>query len=344
MDRSDESVTAKVEPIRSEPPRVTFDFAAEGSGRSRYACLQTSLALPDAPVMLTLRVPEGANRPPFDRLYGIRVRGDGFAAFILFGDDVGLGRLPTGEPFTSVASPRELWHDVRLDLRAVLDRLHVPLLSRRFSYGRARDVDVPSVPIDLCLFTSVPQGVTAQMSFGAIVQDDLRPVDAIAARGERESAGVDAWHGAFEIENGNYDAAVALLERAVAREPSGDRFALLGNAQYLAGRTAAAVDSYHRALEYAPSAEVERALGWALVATGDFDGALACFTRGHDAVASIDHLRPLASALAKVRDLAVEAAKRRDCSAARVFAETAAADDATVPLVRLGPCDRPNAR
>jgi uncharacterized membrane protein len=340
---SDASVVLHVEPSLVERRRVGFSFAASTDDAVRYARLQTTLALPDSPITLTLRVSEEANRPPFDRLYGLRIRDSGSTVFILFGDEVAKGRLPTGEVFTSISAPRGEWNDVRIVLRDLLERVGAPLVTRRFTYGRARDVDVPTVPLDLALVATVPDRSPAEVAFGAIRQDDLRPVEALAARGAAESAGVDAWHGAFEIDNGNYAAAVALLERAVAKEPSGDRLALLGTARYLDGRKAAAVESFDLALGYGPSTEIERALGWALIATGDFDGALAHFTRGHEALGSTDQARLVPGALETVRGLALAATQRDDCAAARVFAETAAAEDTTVPPPSLGVCDPPSA-
>jgi hypothetical protein len=308
---------------------------------ARFADLVTTLALPEAPISLDVHVPEDANRPGFETVYGVRVAVMQWVGFILFGDDVPEGKLPTGEPFTSIAVKRGEWSEVKLALRPILERLHAPLHERRFVYLRVRDTDVPSVPIELGLFASVPAGRTATVGFGAMRNTELRPIDALVARRDASKPGLEVWRASFDMEQGNYAKAAALLEDAVKTEPTAERFRLLGDAFYLDEKAALAKDAFARSLQMEDTPEGNKGMGWSFIVVGDPKAAIPYLEKARVQYEEREKLPPRFGVLDVVRGLAVASAKLHDCDAAHRYAAEVVAENPASPRPLLEGCDAP---
>jgi tetratricopeptide (TPR) repeat protein len=184
----------------------------------------------------------------------------------------------------------------------------------------------------------MPRDAKGSVSFGAITQDDLRPVSALFARHEQERASVDAWHGALNIENANYGRAADLLAQATKAEPTQERWVLLGDAQLLNGHPADAVESYTHALSFGPNATAEKGLAWALVGIKDYDGAIRHFTKARDAFAMTEHTKPRPGYLDTVRGLAVATGRKGDCAAASAYMADVIAEDPASPASEIDGC------
>ena len=169
----------------------------------RAARLSTILALPEAPLVVNVHVPETANRPPYRELYGLRLESSGVYGLVLFGEATsGVGTLPSGERFVTLAAKRDAWSRVVLPLRASLIALGLPVARRRFIYDRNRDLDLPSTPVTVSLYLGLPAGATGQASFGALgIEGRDSQADALVRRGLEDPAGRDLWHAAWNREH-----------------------------------------------------------------------------------------------------------------------------------------------
>jgi tetratricopeptide (TPR) repeat protein len=225
-----------------------------------------------------------------------------------------------------------------VSLRSTLERLRAPLTERRVKYTRVPDVDVPSVPVELSVFATAPKDATAHVAFGAIEQGDLRPIDALVARTEGRDQAIEAWHGAFDVENGNFGKAATLLERVANREPTAQHWLLLGDAQLLSGQPAEAAKSYQRTLAFGPSASAEKGMGWALVGTKDYDGALVHFQRARDGYAEVELVRPRAGYLDALRGSVIATARKGDCVAAHALEAEIKSEAPSFPPPTLEEC------
>lgn len=360
--RSDGGVSVKLAPDLVSPARLTLDFARQRGEelapppppqlaacvigqrledvrtKSRFGYVYTTLALPESELAFGVRVPEAANRPPFATVYGLRLAVPGWVGFVLLGDGVGEGNLPTGEPFVGAAAPRGQWARVRLSLRAVLERMRAPMHERRFTYVRGRDVDVPSVPVEIGLFASATGTDAAAFEFGAIEQATLRPIAELVARGATGAAGRAAWHGELDMEVGNYGKAARYLEEAVAVEPTHARLTSLGDAYLLDFKPAEATKSYARALAMGDSPRANKGMGWALVGVGDAAGALAHFERARASYAESEKIKPRPGLLDTLRGLAVASAKAGDCEGAKRWGDLAFEEEPALPPPVLAGC------
>lgn len=362
LDKSDDAVSVRVSPDLSGSERVDLVFSTRAEPaapppalaacvagqrlgavgmKARYAALATTLALPESPLTFEVNVPARANVPPWDTIYGVRVAVMGWSGFVLFGDEARDGKLPSGEPFAMLRARRGDWSTVEVALRSILERLGAPLHERRFVYFRARDTDVPSVPLELGLFASVP-GENATIAFGAVRQSAARPFDALFRGRDESRSGLAVWHAAFDVENGNYDEATALLEKAVETEPNGERWRLLGDARLLGGRPEGARAAYARSLELEDTPEANKGMGWALVALEDPAGAIPLFERARMEFEAGEKTRPRFGLLDSVRGLGVASAKKHDCDRARRFAMAVATEDPASPPLVLEGCGMSN--
>jgi len=175
---------------------------APAGGAPRTARLSTTFALPEAELVLNVRVPEGANRAPYGELYGLRLQTSGGAhGFVLFGETAA-GALESGERFVMLPAKRGAWTRVTLSLREQLTALGLPVVRQRFTYERHRDLDLPSTPVTLSLYLGLPAGASGQASFGAIGVEGLAAQgDALVRRGLEDPAGRDAWHAGWNREH-----------------------------------------------------------------------------------------------------------------------------------------------
>ncbi len=174
----------------------------------RSARLSTILALPEAPLVVNVRVPETANRPPYGELYGVRLEIAGGAhGFVLFGEAATAAALPSGERFVTLAAQRGAWSRVVIPLRETLAALGLPIVRQRFFYDRNRDLDLPSTPVTVSLYLGLPAGATGSAGFGALgIEGRQSQADALVRRGLADPAGRDAWHAAWNREHRAHDA------------------------------------------------------------------------------------------------------------------------------------------
>ena len=170
----------------------------------RTVRLSTTLALPEAPLVVNVHVPETANRPPFAELYGLRLEvAGGEHGFVLFGEAAPApGTLPSGERFVTLAAPRGAWSRVVVPLRETLAALGLPVVRQRFTYDRNRDLDLPSTPVTVSLYLAFRAGTTGSAGFGGIgIEGRDSQADALVRRGLEDPAGRDAWHAAWNREH-----------------------------------------------------------------------------------------------------------------------------------------------
>jgi len=307
---------------------------------ARFADLYATVELPLAPVRVTLKVPPGANRAPYAELYGLHLAVPGFDGYVLFDADAPAGVLPSGARFVSVAAPRGDWSNVSLSLPQLLQELGAPTDERRRQYLRFPDLDLPSRPLQIGWFVSMPPGRTARVELGAMIQPlGERDADLVVARGTTNPGRAD-WRAARELENGNYVHASELLGSAVATSPSLERWTLLGDIELRAKRFERARDAYRRALAIASTPEVEKGLGWSLVHSGDAAAAIPHLEIARDRYAETETARPRPKYFDALCGLVVARAKVGDCAGSRAAAELARAEDRRFPPPEPPECPR----
>ncbi len=357
FDMSDPSVGLRMLPDLAGDARIRFGFEPEAKAAatpsqfavcvatqriesihptSRFAYLYATLALPESPIRFRVHVPETANRPPYQEIYGLALAVQGWRGFVLFGDDGPRGRLPTNEPFVMKPAPRGTWTTVELSLREVLTQLEAPLVERRHLYLQAPTVDIPSVPVEVGLFAMLPAGRAASIDFGRIEQTQARPIDDLLLH--RSAAGLSMWRGELNTENGNFGKAAMWLQRATDLEPTQGRHIQLGNAYLLHRDFERAKTSYELALAAGPSAAAEKGLGFALLELGQADAATPRFERARDLFSTEETASPRIGYVDALRGLARASAKRGDCASAMTFVGAIRAEAPTLPAPNVEPC------
>ncbi|HSO37514.1 MAG TPA: hypothetical protein VLT33_33545, partial [Labilithrix sp.] len=280
LERSDPAIRFVAASSLTGDERVALELGPPPSaGAPRVAQLSTVLALSEAPLAVNVLVPETSNRAPYAERYGLRLESGGVRAFVLFGERAE-GTLPTGERFVVLDARRGAWTRIVLPLRETAAALGLPLVEQRVPYERGRDLDIPSIPLTLGLYVSLPPGATGRVSFGAVgVERRGAQADALVRRALEAPDGRDAWHAAWNVDQRNHEKAVALYAAAAERSPTSDRLLDLADEQRRAGRLADARGTYERALALGWSARGATGLGWTLLRLGEPTPAVALFER-----------------------------------------------------------------
>jgi hypothetical protein len=328
------------EPVISPMCAPSQKLRAPSLPHSRFGDLYTTLEVPLEPITMTVRVPSSANRAPYDELYGLHLARPGFEGFVLFGADTDHGVLPSGSHFVNVPAPRDTWTQLTLLLPDLLRRLDAPSAERRHQYVRFLDMDVPSRPVQLGWFASLPSGRTGNVAFGAMTQPLGERGAELVLRRSGPSSGRIEWRAARELENGNFDHASALLQGIVATTPTLERLALLGEVELRAKRYSEARQAYSRALAIASTPEVEKGLGWSLLHSGDAAAAIPHLEIARDRYAEIESGRPRTKYFDAVCALVIARAKVGDCTGSRAAAEQARAEDRRTPPPEPQECPR----
>ena len=340
FERSDPDVSFVLAGSLTSEERVAFEASTPAAGPAgiRHARLSTILALPETDLVIDVLVPKAANLAPYAELYGLRLEVEGRRSVVLFGE-AGAGVLATGERFVSIAAKREAWSRVSVPLRAVLEQLGVPLVRRRFIYDRARDVDLPSVPVELSLFASFSPGASGRVVFGAVASNPLRaPPGVMVQRGLDDPAGSQAWHARWNGDQRNHAKAVGLLAQAVDLQPTLERLVMLGDEQRRAGHPAEALATYGRALTIAPSPRAAAGLGWSLARLGRPDDAILRFEEASAGFRAEEQVRPRLGYVGALRGLATAYGIKGDCAKARTFASQIEEEDPSLRLLALEGC------
>lgn len=303
---------------------------------ARRALLSTVLPLPEGRLTFDVNVPPDANRPPYERLYGVTLDVSGFHVLVLFGDEVERGNLPNGELFVGLPATRGAWTKVTIEPRALLERLKAPLIMRRYPYLRAPALDFPSTPLEVGLLATAPPTGALVAEFGHIDQTLVDDYGAIASR--PSPPGLDTWRAELDLENGNFWKAWTRLEQVNAVEPTTDRLVKQGDA-YLAGyEYAKARDVYTRAAGRGDVPEAEAGLGFSLLGLEDYDGAKVHLERARDSYKEMERSPPRFRYVTTLRGLARLYAKKRDCAEAARIRDQIAAELPGAPPAKIDPC------
>lgn len=303
---------------------------------ARKATLSTVLPLPEGRLTFDVNIPSDANRPPYEKIYGVSLDVSGFHALVLFGDEVERGNLPSGELFVGVQAARGSWTKVSFEPRALLERLKAPLLMRRYPYLRAPALDFPSIPLEIGLVATAPPTGAVRVEFGHIDQASFDDYDAIAKR--PSPPGLDTWRAELDLENGNFWKAWTRLEEVNAVEPTTDRLVKQGDA-YLAGyEYAKARDVYARAAGAGGVPEAESGLGFALLGLEDYDGAKLHLERARDTYKEWEKAPPRFRYVTALRGLVRVHARKHECAEAARIRDEMMAEMPAAPPVTIDPC------
>lgn len=303
---------------------------------ARRAVLSTVIPLPEGKLGFHVNVPPGANKAPFDELYGVTLDVRGFHVVVLFGDALPRSTLPNGETFIGVAAPRGAWTTVEISPRELLEKLGAPLQMQRFQYLRSPLLDFASTPLEIGLLAVVPGAREARVEFGRIDQEIARDFERFAKRSSE--AGLTAWRAELDIENGNYTKAADRLLIANTLEPTRDRALRLGDAYLLGYDFAHARDTFTALLEQGPFTEAESGLGYALFGLGDLEGAKKHLEIARDQFRKDEKSPPRIRYVNALRGLARIEAKKKDCEAALRIRDELLTESPGVPPPDLAPC------
>ncbi len=353
-----ESSVAKLVPKddRSTPARIAFEFglvpppkASQLAGcvvpqhvvaiepSTRRAVLSTVLPLPEGRLRFHVNVPPDANKPPFEKLYGVLLGVRGFEVIVLIGDQVERGTLPNGQPYVGLAAPRGVWSTVDVVPRAILERVGASLAMTRFTYLRASTLDFPSIPLEVGLFGASPAGTTATLQFGRVEQEGASDFEVLAEH--PSPTGLAAWRAELDLENGNYWKAWDRLEQVNRIEPTQERLVKQGDAYLFGYEYAKARDVYARAAEQG-NMEGEAGLGFALIHLGDFEGARVHLERARDAYREWEKSPPRFHYLAIQRGLTTVLVKQQRCKEAIELYDEVVSEAPGAPPPPLDPCTR----
>ncbi|MBS2019080.1 MAG: hypothetical protein JST00_39800 [Deltaproteobacteria bacterium] len=338
-----------------KPQRVAFEFDSAGKPSSsplaacvvaqhvggvetqeRRGVLSTVLPLPEGRIALDVNIPADANRPPFEKLYGVLLDVRGFRLAILLGEELPRGTLPNGDAFVGIAAPRATWTTVEFSPRDLLQKLGVPLPMLRFQYLRSPLLDFPSTPLELGLF-AVAGNVETRFEFGRVHQRIGRDFEVLAK--QSSEAGLAAWRAELDIENGNYVKAADRLVIANTLEPTRDRALRLGDAYLLGLDFKRARDTYAGLLAQGPFTEAESGLGFALLGLGDLGRAKEHLERARDQFRKDEKTPPRVRYVNALRGLARIEAKKKECESARRIREEILLEAPGVPPPDLESCN-----
>lgn len=326
--------TAPASPMAACVVPQHVDAVEEGT---RRAVLSTVLPLPEGRIRFDVNVPQDANRPPYEKQYGIMLALRGFRVAVLLGEDVDRGTLPNGDVFVGLAVPRGQWTTVDVNPRAILERLKAPLTMTRYPYLRAALLDFPSTPLELGLFATAPATGSVEVQFGRIEQPGVGDYDAIAKHPAPH--GLDAWRAELDLENGNFWKAWNRYEQVNAVEPTTERLIKQADA-YLAGyQFMKAHDTYLRAGPNGDVPEAEAGMGFALVELGDYVNAKIHLERARDAYRVMEKAPPRFRYLATLRGLARIHVKKGECVEALRLREDIIAEAPSIPPPIMKPCE-----
>ncbi len=200
------------------PPRRTDN----GAGRLASTRLDTWIFFPDFPVELTVNVPEQANLlPDPDLIYGLELESsfDAQTVWVLFGDENRTGTLDSGQPFRMIATPREQWVTLTLDVGATFE-----LLGRHPAPPQFVNIFRPELPFPKRMlnfrFLLAARSPTAPVSalFGPVreLPGTRDPLFAYSLTHQDELA---LMRGELNFNVGNYAGALRYFDEARAQNP-----------------------------------------------------------------------------------------------------------------------------